>query len=84
MQALDLTRIPNVVQTDMTFLAKGVDKINLQDMWVSVEDQLKFPTDFSYFYYQGSLTSPQCSQNVNWFIVSQPFLLGNAYIQMLK
>lgn len=84
LNSLDLTRIPNVVQLDKTFLAKGVDSVMLNDMWNSPDDGLRVQDDFSYFYYEGSLTSPQCEQGVHWFIVSDPFQLGNAYITMLK
>jgi hypothetical protein len=58
MNGLDLTRIPNVVQLEKTFLAKGVESIQVSDMWVNAEDGNKFIADFSYFYYEGSLTTP--------------------------
>lgn len=51
-------------------------------MWV--QDQKKYPEDFEYFYYEGSLTSPQCDEGVFWYVISDPFEIGNAYITMIS
>lgn len=66
---LDLTRIPNVINTQQSFLGKGEESTKLSEMWDYPDDGLKYNEDFSYFHYEGSLTSPQCHETVNWFIV---------------
>ena len=32
----------------------------------------------------GSMTSPPCEENIVWFIVSKPFLLGSTGIGMIR
>jgi hypothetical protein len=39
---------------------------------------------FSYYKYMGSLTSPPCEENVVYFVASEPLLLGNTAIGMLR
>ena len=53
-------------------------------MWTNKDDNLTYNGDFSFFYYQGSLTIPQCQENVHWFVVADPLFLGKAYLTMLK
>jgi len=44
-------------------------------MFIS-NDVEKFDNYFSYYYYNGSLTSPQCDENVRWIVVADPIPLG--------
>ena len=82
LENLDLTRIPNVVATNPPFLSGDTSSISLSGMWV--QDQKKYPDDFEYFYYEGSLTSPQCDEGVFWYVISDPFEIGNAYVTMIS
>lgn len=36
------------------------------------------------FHYRGSLTTPPCSENVNWVVFEQPFMLSYDQVQLLK
>ncbi len=83
MNKLDLTRIPNVVNKDQSFLGKGEEGTKLSEMWDYPEDELKYQEDFSYFHYEGSLTFPSCYEKVYWFIVKDTFQIGTAYLTML-
>jgi carbonic anhydrase len=39
---------------------------------------------FSYYYYEGSLTTPPCSQRVNWLVRSEPVNTSKAQLDELK
>lgn len=81
---LDLTRIPNVVNKDQSFLAKGEESTKLSDLWEYPDDKLHYAEDFSYFHYSGSMTYPSCHEVVNWFLVKDIFQIGTAYLTMLN
>jgi len=36
------------------------------------------------FHYEGSLTTPPCSENVNWVVFEQPFMLSEGQVNLLK
>ena len=57
--------------------------MNLRDMFIN-NDVEKFYDFFSYYYYRGSLTSPQCDENVRWIIASDPVPLGISVFQMFN
>ncbi len=42
------------------------------------------PPPFSYYKYMGSVTSPPCEENVVYFVASEPLLLGNTALGMLR
>jgi carbonic anhydrase len=39
---------------------------------------------FSYYYYNGSLTNPQCDENVRWMVAADPIPLGISIYQMFN
>ena len=41
------------------------------------------PTDKSYFYYYGSLTTPPCTYNVHWFVLQNPISVPAEFISKL-
>lgn len=43
----------------------------LEAVQISVADLL--PADRGYYTFEGSLTTPPCSENVTWFVLKQPF-----------
>jgi carbonic anhydrase len=46
-------------------------------------DQL-LPTDREYFYYQGSLTIPPCTEGVNWFVMKKKITVPTDYLKKLR
>lgn len=48
------------------------------------DEVAKFYDSFSYYYYSGSLTSPQCDENVRWIVASDPMPLGISIFQMFN
>lgn len=43
------------------------------------------PSDIKHYYhYKGSLTTPPCSENVNWYILQQPMQASKAQIEALR
>lgn len=45
---------------------------------------LNLPANRAYFTYQGSLTTPPCTQNVSWFIFKEPITVSLAQVEQLK
>lgn len=54
-------------------------QLNLQ---VDVQDLL--PTDRSTYRYEGSLTTPPCSEGVHWFIMKSPISMSAAQLQKFQ
>jgi carbonic anhydrase len=49
-----------------------------QDIQIGVSGIL--PADKGYYTFQGSLTTPPCSEGVTWFVLKQPVTLSEAEI----
>jgi carbonic anhydrase len=54
------------------------EQVHLEDIKLDVDDLL--PPDYSHYRYLGSLTTPPCSENVKWFVLTQPITLSAAQI----
>ena len=63
-------------------LKKNV-KLDVRDLFISnfVEE---FYDSFPYFYYNGSLTSPQCDENVKWIVSMDLVPLGESIVKMFE
>lgn len=42
------------------------------------------PKDLNHFNYSGSLTTPPCSEGVNWFVLSAPVQVSDAQLQQFR
>lgn len=42
------------------------------------------PGSLDHFAYSGSLTTPPCSENVQWLVLETPIRLGRAQLDRLK
>ena len=70
----------------------GESTISLEDFfWVDYNDDAnsmyindRFSGFFSYFYYNGSITSPPCDENVRWIVASDPLPIGSTAVEMLR
>lgn len=65
-------RIPNVQNKE----------VNYQDQFINVEKLL--PSEKEFFHYSGSLTTPPCLENVNWFILKTPIEVSSKQIQFFQ
>lgn len=52
------------------------------DVTVRYEDLL--PIDLSYYYYEGGLTTPLCSELVQWFLLREPIKIPSAFLEQLR
>ncbi len=48
---------------------------------ISVDPASLLPDNRSYFYYNGSLTTPPCSEGVRWFVLSSPVEIAQSQAQ---
>jgi carbonic anhydrase len=60
---------------------KGVEA-HLENTTVNVDDLL--PEDLSAYYYDGSLTTPPCSEGVKWFVLTTPIQLSAEQIAAFR
>jgi len=61
----------------------GKDKyLDLRDLFKLDEDDMY--EGFSYFQYEGSLTSPTCQEDTTWFVTSSPFPISYTTIEYFK
>ena len=60
-----------------TGAVKHIENVN-----VDIDDML--PSDLTSWRYQGSLTTPPCSEDVRWIVLQTPIQLGSGQIQQFK
>lgn len=58
------------------------EKITVENLTVDLDDML--PSKLGYYSFEGSLTTPPCSEGVNWMVVKQPITLGKEQIKAFK
>ncbi|GJQ57946.1 MAG: carbonic anhydrase family protein [Candidatus Scalindua sp. AMX11] len=62
---------------------EGIDEKNqLVPLTINAEELL--PDDRSYYYYYGSVTTPPCSEGVNWYIFKSPIEMSNTQIKKFE
>lgn len=60
----------------------AVEEENAPNLEIDVRSLL--PRDRSFYHYQGSLTTPPCSESVNWAILKQPIQASRQQISTFK
>ena len=69
-----------------TFAKLDVTKVKTYHSKISVSDihlSSLLPSNLDYYYYQGSLTTPSCDQNVQWFLLKKTIGVAAAYVGLL-
>ena len=51
---------------------------------ISVRFNDLLPANLSYYYYEGSLTTPDCSEVVQWFLLTETITIPQAYLVQLR
>lgn len=63
-------------------LPRPNEKITVEGLELDLAAML--PTDKSYYSFEGSLTTPPCSESVNWMVLKRPIALGNDQIKAFR
>ena len=50
----------------------------------SFDLNLNFPSNKKYYYYKGSLTTPPCTEGVNWFVYKTPITISLEQVKALQ
>ena len=64
-----------------TCLVRG-EKITVDDLTLDLAAML--PADKGYYSFEGSLTTPPCSEGVNWMVLKTPIQLGAEQIKAFR
>ena len=43
-----------------------------------------FPSNFDYYYYEGLLITPPCSETVQWFVLKNAITVPGSYLKSLR
>ena len=60
------------------------DKMNVPHSPPLHYDLFKSQLSDTFYYYKGSLTTPPCSEGVNWFVFSTPLVVNRQTIYNLR
>jgi carbonic anhydrase len=63
-------------------LPRKGERVTVDDLQLNLGDLL--PTSKAYFKYAGSLTTPPCSEGVNWMVLKEPVRLGAEQIKAFR
>ncbi|MDH5518510.1 MAG: carbonic anhydrase family protein [Gammaproteobacteria bacterium] len=78
---------------------RGVTNYNLQKAWdhlpssvgnvntygsITINASSLLPSDKSYYHYNGSLTTPPCSEGVNWFVLQNPIQISPKQVKAFR
>lgn len=63
-------------------LPRSGESITVEDLSLNLADML--PKDLHYYAFDGSLTTPPCSEGVSWMVLKQPVTLGMDQIRAFR
>ncbi len=80
------------------FIKEGVPNAALDEIWRQLPDQPQehvhanhaldlaklFPEGHSFFHYEGSLTTPPCTEGVQWYVLKEPLTLSKEQIEAFR
>lgn len=81
------------------FMKKGQENKVIQKIWNNIPKEINkekaaltkkinvhalIPSDTSYYHYYGSLTTPPCSEGVNWSVMKTPIEVSDKQIETFK
>jgi len=78
---LDYFDLPNPLSTEK-FLKKPININNI--LKTDEGDDISSMTPFSFYTYQGSLTTPPCTEDTIVYVASQPLQIGSAALQLIQ
>lgn len=83
---IDVFNLPNALnkEIDLTnpiFIPKLFYEFNPED---GKPEEVETMPDFSFYTYQGSLTSPPCSEDTVLYVVSKPLHIGTTALQLIR
>ncbi len=80
-------------------MEEGADNLALSEFWgfmprkagetkrdkkVLINARDLLPSDTGYYRYMGSLTTPPCSEGVNWYVMAEPVSIGARQVQQFE
>lgn len=61
-----------------------ISKVNKPVHLKGVSMSELFPSNFDYYHYNGSLTTPPCSETVQWFVLKNTIKVPGSYLKRLR
>ena len=74
-EAIPFIEAMNFASIDTTGVSRSID---LNDMLFK-----QIPTPIQYYTYQGSLTTPPCTETVNWYVLATPLKIKRSELQLI-
>jgi len=75
--------VPNkAFEPVFTHLPRPGEKIIVEALEIKLADML--PSNLGYYAFEGSLTTPPCSEGVHWMVLKQPITLAPAQIKAFR
>lgn len=60
-------------------VSDSINEIN-ESRGINISAAYLLPRNHQFFYYSGSLTTPPCSENVNWFVMKKPMTVSSEQV----
>ncbi len=71
------------IQNLWNHIPAQIDQVLVEpDQWIDANGL--FPDSNTYYYYNGSLTTPPCTENVTWFVLEEPIEVSKDQIEYFR